>query len=317
MKKSLETFCKDFLSAQKAIAKVEPLLSRFAFPICAEMFVEWGQMPDYSKLKKCDKLLVHKAGLFSDFSGMSALLIVTQLALSPRPEDRLGELQAAREILHKYFPPAPDYLTLAAISLTEADKKDWDAICNQAREIYKSIKKRHRLLSSGGDIVYAVLLAKDNADVKEIQARFDTIYKILRKSKLDPQSLLALCRVLAISGADPTEGAGRFLELYDKLHARGFQYGRDYQLPMLGLAAVLPMDLDEIADDIIDTDTFLSKQPNYSGLVPRYSKTVRLMHAAMLVCGCYNREHEHVNSNQGVVVAMEITLWMLFSVLFI
>ena len=48
----------------------------------------------------------------------------------------------------------------------------------------------------------------------------------------------------------------------------------------------------------------------YKGIVPKYSKTVRLMHAAMVVAGSGG-------SQQSLYIAMEITMWMLFDVLFI
>ncbi len=48
----------------------------------------------------------------------------------------------------------------------------------------------------------------------------------------------------------------------------------------------------------------------YKGIVPRYSKTVRLMHAAMVVAGSGG-------ASQNLYIAMEITMWMLFDVLFI
>lgn len=326
MDEHLRQFCEDFIRAQTTIAKVEPLLSRFVFPICAEQFVEHGVMPDYDELKRCDKLLVKRAGLFSDFSGLSALMVVTQLALSNDPEKRMDELMDARNLLHKYFPPAPDYVSLAAIVLTDSDRSEWEDIAARSKDIYESIKKRHKLLSSGGDIVYAVILAKSGKDVSEIPCRSDLIYSLVKKTKMDPQSLLALARVLALSGLEPEESSQRFLDLYDSLNARGCKYGREYQIPMLGLAACLPEDLSVVADQITQADAFLAEQPNYKGLIPRYSKTVRLMHAAMLVCGnhnrvcgdeCKNNDSGLSNTDKNVLIAMEITIWTLFSILFI
>ena len=259
----LQEFCEDFISAQTVIAKVEPLLSRFVFPICAEQFVEHGVKPDYNELKKCDRLLIRKAGLFSPFSGLSALMVVTQLALSDDPEKRMDELLDARNLLHKYFPLAPDYVSLAAIVLTDTDPALWESIAEKAREFYDVIRKQHKLLSSGGDIVYSVVLAKSGRDVSEIPNRSDRIYKLVQKTKMDSQSLLALSRVLALSDLEPEESSRRFLELYDNLNTRGCKYGREYQIPMLGLAACLPEDLSVVADQITEADAFLAGQPNY------------------------------------------------------
>jgi hypothetical protein len=73
---------------------------------------------------------------------------------------------------------------------------------------------------------------------------------------------------------------------------------------------MLPQDIEEIAQDIVDVDNFLSKEDMYKGIVPKYSKTVRLMHAAMVVAGSGGNAH-------NLYIAMEITIWMLFDVLFI
>ena len=73
---------------------------------------------------------------------------------------------------------------------------------------------------------------------------------------------------------------------------------------------MLPEDIEEVAQDILDVDNYLSKEDMYKGIVPKYSKTVRLMHAAMVVAGSGG-------SQQSLYIAMEITMWMLFDVLFI
>lgn len=79
---------------------------------------------------------------------------------------------------------------------------------------------------------------------------------------------------------------------------------------MLGLAAMLPESVEDIAEDIIDVDNFLSKEDMYKGIVPKYSKTVRLMHAAMVVAGT-------AGTHRNLYIAMETTMWMLFDALFI
>ena len=95
MKHSLEQLAEQFVSAQKTISRVQPLLSMYAYPVCAELFVERGVEPDLKKLKKCERILIKKAGLFSDFSGTSSLVIIALLSMSDDPEamyDRLKDL---------------------------------------------------------------------------------------------------------------------------------------------------------------------------------------------------------------------------------
>lgn len=317
-REQLKKTTNDFVFAQKVISKVEPLISLYAYPICAEMFVERGKTPDKWKLRRCDKLLIKKAGLFSNFSGISALLIITTLSLSDNPEKRLDELMRAKDILRTYFPPVPDYISLAAVVLSEgSDPASWDRIARKAKAIYEEIKVEDKLLTIGGDIVFSVILAKSNLNPERVGEEAGICRNILREEGFDRKSTHSLSRVLALDVDSPEVNCSRFISLYNRLKDSGCKYGKDYQLPMLGLAALLPGDIEFIASDIMDVDAYLSEHDMYKGRLPKYSGKVRLMHAAMIVAGCGNRMRERTGINHDIIVAMEITIWMLFDTLFI
>lgn len=311
MKESLERLSEQFVSAQKTISKVQPLLSMYAYPICAELFVESGVEPDLKKLKKCERILIKKAGLFSDFSGTSALLIISLLSMSEDPEAMYDRLKDARDLVRRYFPPVPDYVALAAIVLNEeGDQSKWEEIARSAADIYNALKKKHRILTSGGDILFSLILARSGKEKQDVTADAKACAQRLTAYQLDGKSLQSLTRVLALADGDPEEKCDRFDKLYELLKAKGRKYGKEYQIPMLGLAAMLPGEIESVAADIIDVDNYLSKEEMYKGIVPKYSKTVRLMHAAMVVAGTGN-------DVRNLYIAMEITMWMLFDVLFI
>ncbi|MBQ8062783.1 MAG: DUF4003 family protein [Clostridia bacterium] len=311
MKESLERLSEQFVSAQKTISKVQPLLSMYAYPICAELFVESGVEPDLKKLKKCERILIKKAGLFSDFSGTSALLIISLLSMSEDPEAMYDRLKDARDLVRRYFPPVPDYVALAAIVLNEeGDQSKWEEIARSAADIYNALKKKHRILTSGGDILFSLILARSGKEKQDVTADAKACAQRLTAYQLDGKSLQSLTRVLALADGDPEEKCDRFDKLYELLKAKGRKYGKEYQIPMLGLAAMLPGEIENVAADIIDVDNYLSKEEMYKGIVPKYSKTVRLMHAAMVVAGTGN-------DVRNLYIAMEITMWMLFDVLFI
>ncbi|MBR1704717.1 MAG: DUF4003 family protein [Clostridia bacterium] len=311
MKESLERLSEQFVSAQKTISKVQPLLSMYVYPICAELFVESGVEPDLKKLKKCERILIKKAGLFSDFSGTSALLIISLLSMSEDPEAMYDRLKDARDLVRRYFPPVPDYVALAAIVLNEEeDQSKWEEIARSAADIYNALKKKHRILTSGGDILFSLILARSGKEKQDVTADAKACAQRLTAYQLDGKSLQSLTRVLALADGDPEEKCDRFDKLYELLKAKGRKYGKEYQIPMLGLAAMLPGEIENVAADIIDVDNYLSKEEMYKGIVPKYSKTVRLMHAAMVVAGTGN-------DVRNLYIAMEITMWMLFDVLFI
>lgn len=312
MKESLTTLCQQFTKAQNIIAEAEPLQSRFAYPICAEMFVEHGVIPDIKTLRECDHIILKEAGLFSDFSGMTALMIISHLAMTDDPLKAFSELDQARKVLRMYFPHASEYVSMASIVLTETtDAGQWDAIAQKAKHIYDVIKTKHRILTSGGDIVFSVILARSTLDFQTISNAADKSFKLLAENGFDTQSRLSLSRVLALSGDTPENSCQRFQDLYQALLKKGYKYGREYQLPVLGLCIARPGTVEEIADDIISVDDYLSKQKPYKGVVPIYSKTVRLMHAAMIISG------QSQNHQQNALIALEVTIWSLFDILFI
>lgn len=321
MKQNLRDNGRRFIQAQRAISRAEPLQNMYARPLCAEMFVEKGADPDIPYLKKCESLLVKEEGFFSDFSGISALMIVTTLAVSSDPKKKLKQLQKARSLIRKSFPPIPDYIPLASIILTEVkDEAEWPSTVERAKEVYDSLKRNHRILTSGGDILFSLLLAKSGKSTTEvIEATKQCSERLQDQMKMDPESFRSLCRVLAMNGSSAEESCDRFLTLYQTLREKGYKYGKGYQSPMLALAALLPYEIGEVAQDIIDVDTYLSKKEMYRGIVPKYSKTIRLMHAAMIVAGASNPENNdpEVTVHHDVIVAMEITMWTLFDILFL
>lgn len=319
MKQSLREHSHLFIRAQRNISRAEPLQNMYARPICAELFAEHGIEPDVKYIKKCENFLVKEEGFFSDFSGISALMIVTTLAMSDDPKKKLKQLQKSRTIVRKYFPPIPDYIPLASIILSETDDVDkQEELAKKASAVYDKLKTGHRILTSGGDILFSLLIARSGKDTEKVIEDTKRCAGYLKPEMgIEPQSFHCLCRVLAMNGSDAEESCSRFHELYKLLKERGYRYGKGYQSPMLALAALLPFPVEEIAQDIIDVDTCLSRHEMYRGLVPKYSKTVRLMHAAMIVSGTLRTDSKDDDISHDVIVAMEITLWTLFGMLFI
>lgn len=322
MKKALKNHTLRFVRAQRNISRAEPLQNMYARPICAEMFAERALEPDVLTLKRCENYLVKEEGFFSDFSGISALLIVSYLAMSSDPKQKLKDLQDARVLIRKHFPPLPDYVPLASIVLTEEESRDdWEPLVLAAEQVYKRLKADHRILSSGGDILFSLLIAKSGKDPEKVIADTKRCAEYLDTEHCgDPDSFRSLCRVLAMNGSDADESCSRYHALFNVLKAKGYKFGRNYQASVLALDALLPYDIEDIADDIIDVDKELARHEMYRGLVPKYSKTVRLMHAAMVVSGTLRPADPNAPGNdvtRDMVIAMDITMWTLLSILFI
>jgi hypothetical protein len=321
MKKYLHDFCREFVATEKSISRAEPLQMPYVYPICAQMFVENGKRPDSKKLKQSDSLFGKKAGLFFELSGTSALMLISHLSMAENPEERMEEIDAGKKILREFF-PASEALFLASLVLTRGTTEDqWRDLAEKAKGIYEAIKNEHALLTSGGDIIFSILMAKTGKD-RGLLERANEFQAYLEKA-LPGTEPVTLSRVLALESEGSVEEISeRFLTLYHKLAEKGCAYGKRYQLPMLGIASMMPNDIDEIVNDICEVDKYLARQDLYRGLLHWYSKTVRLMHATMIVTGAYAKERRKQEGTEdhyvkAELLAMNISLWNLFYVLFI
>lgn len=321
MKKYLHDFCREFIFTEKMISRAEPLQMPYVYPICAQMFVENGKKPDLKKLRQSDRLFDKKAHLFQELSGTSALMLISHLSMSDKPEEMLQSIQTGKDILRKYFSES-EALPLAALVLTRGtEEAQWDEIAKNARSFYETIRDDHEILTYGGDVVFSILIAKTGKG-KELMERASIAQKKLQE-ELPGTEPVTLSRVLALDpDGDIEEKCDRFLSLYRKLSDKGYAYGKRYQLPMLGIASMLPDDPEEIVDDILEVDKYLSRQDLYRGLLHWYSKTVRLMHATMIVAGAHalERRREQGKDDKRArteLLAMDVSLWNLFYVLFI
>lgn len=320
MKKILHDFCKDFVSAEKIISRAEPLQMPYAYPICAQMFVDRGIKPDAKKLKAADKVFGHKAGLFFDFSGTSALMLISHLSMAEDAEAQMERIQAAKNVLRSAFDQS-EALPLAAVVLTQGtEEAQWEGVVADAKKLYDHIRKKNRILTSGGDLIYSILMAKSGKKTEALDQVKDCYERL--KEVLPGTEPTTLARVLTLDGdGSSEEKCNRFMELYGKLNEKGLAFGKRYQLPMLGLATLLPMETDDIVEDIVEVDKYLARQDLYRGLLNWYSATVRLMHATMIVAGANALERrkngEVEESGRNALLALDISLWSIFYVLFI
>ena len=326
MNDQLKARCKRFVSTEKTLHKVFPLQMPYVYPLCALLFLEAGKEPESRKLRECDKLFAKKSGLSFDFSGTSTLMVISQMSMTKEPEELLEKIQRAKKVLKKEFPLAMEAIPLAAVLLSQEEEAEWETISERAKEIFANITKHNRILTTGGDIIFALLLAIHDKDAIAVLDEAEACYQYL-KTAMPMTEPVTLSRVLAFGRGDTLEEkCDRFLNLYNKLKEQGQPYGKQYQLPMLGLASLLPEDAEDVLKDIMEVDNYLSRQDLYRGLLNWYSRTVRLMHAAMIVASSGQDDLDDTDAAKyaqnavyarNAALAMQISVWSLFYLLFV
>ena len=286
MRTSLSHRCARFLDARDMLRRAFPFAHAQMIPICAGMAAGQDRPWDAGRLYACRDLIQEETGLFSNFRGAGHLAVITLLALSPAPEERMAfALQGYKVLRTRFY--ASQYLPLAALLLADwARGRDLDGVAARAEEIYRRMKREHPFLTGAEDSVFAVLLALPPDTEQAVVDQVEACYDALKHPFGTGQYTQALSHVLALGEGSAQEKRDKVLGVYQGLKAAGRKYGAGYELGTLGSLALLPAPVEELTADVLEVDEFLSHQKGYRGILG-LPKNQRLMHSAMLVSGDY------------------------------
>ena len=289
MRDSLTRICESFIKNRDVIKANFKWESTLIVPVCASELTGRNIDADSARLLQCRKLIEDNTSIFSNFRGNARLPIITKLAQDDYPARKLENTKKVYEILKKHF-WSSQYLTLVAIILAElAGVEEAEKYAVRGKQIYELMKKEHPFLTSGEDGVFAVLMAFSEKENNELIADTEACYDILKQQFSSSNSVQALTHVLALSDGTSKEKCKKVFELYHELKNSGRKYGTYYELAVLGAVSLVSDDVNVLARDILDVDSFLANQKGY-GLFGIDKKT-RLMHAAMLVAGDYSKDN--------------------------
>ena len=284
MKDSLKNKCELLIANRDAVKEAFPWENSNFYPICASFFVDCGRVADVERLKSCRQLLKSRLNVFSNFRGVSELVIVAMLAACDQPERRIDDaIEMYKKLKEHFF--SSEYLPIAALILSgDVESEKYGEICAKTRRVYDLMKENHPFLTSSEDSVFSAMLALTDKSDEEMVRETETCYNILKEKFHDRNALQSLSHVLALSddgmrtASDKCRDTAR---LFDALKEKKHKYGTGYELATLGVLAMLPCGVEETVRDIIDTSDFLKTQKGYGfwGI----GKQQRLMHAGMIV----------------------------------
>lgn len=301
MKEELQVLCGNFIKSRNALKAVFMWEDAALVGACASVFMNNGIVPDENHLKEADKLIKQNTGVFSGFRGNAKLPLVSMLAVSDRPEEKMKKIQALHQALKNQF-YSSEYLVLVSAMLadmTEEGQYGW--IAERGKSIYGKMKKEHPFLTSGEDSVFAVLLALSDRGEEQLVSDMEACYENLKKDFPAGNARQSLSHVLAFSKLEAAEKCGRVCEIYYGLKNAGVRYGTNYELATLGSLALLPADVEIIVNEMLEVNEFLGAQKGY-GILGLDKKT-RLLHASMIV----SRLHSE-NSSGAEAAALTGTL---------
>ncbi len=249
----------------------------------AYMITAKEKRTDVTTLKQCKDLIKEKTSTFSNFKGNANCAITAMLAVSPNADLLLADGMRIHEMLKTKLRDSA-YLPMAAMSIARlVSLERQEEIVSKTKEIYDRIKKEHPFLTSAEDSSFCALLALSEKSVEELVTEAEACYRFLTEHTRYPKnSVQSLSHVLALYDGTVEEKCEKVMALYETLKACGLKYGTNYELPMLGILAMTSNNYEELAEEMIEVSTWLSKQKGF-GLWGYVSVRQRLMLAGMLL----------------------------------
>lgn len=303
MRTSLNALCRHFIENRDIIKETFFWESSYLYPVAAAVFTDKGKTADRERLEQCRDILKENTGVFSNFRSYIKLPMIAMMAVSGDPAGKLNKAMTVYGQLKQHF-FSSSYLPLASMTISDfAHPSQYEAVARRTRHIYDLMKQEHPFLTSGEDSVFAALLALSDKSDEAIVRDAEQCYGILKSRFFSGNAVQSLSHVLSLCEGTAQGKCDRAMTLFDKLKARGYKYGTGYELATLGVLAMLPAELDTIADDTAQAADFLSGQKGYGFF--GMTKQQRLMHAGMIVTGDHLGENA---SMQAAAVSSTISL---------
>ncbi len=299
MEQQLDKLCNNFIKNRDIIKETLKWESSYLFPVCASIFTDKDIIVDSKQLLMCKQILKDNTGIFSNFKGSCKLVIISILASSKNPQEKLKKALEIYDELRNNF-GSSTYLVLGAIMLADLEKEqNYSDLSFKAKQIYKIMKNNHPFLTSSEDSVFCILLALSHMSNEEISFESEKCYDLIKTHFSSKNAIQSLSHALTLCEGSAETKTARVMDLYKALKRKGYKYPTGYELASLGVLAMLPEHIDVIIDELIYVDNFLLSQKGYG--IFGCSKRQRLMHSAMIVAS------NHIDKNDFNILTPTIT----------
>ncbi|MEJ8302644.1 DUF4003 family protein [Saccharibacillus sacchari] len=259
----------DLNRLQLLVSNTQTIKKEFAWQnisisrLAAMLYAAEDKAADPSALRNVHDLIKESTGAFSIFRGTLSVGIAAMLSLTDDPQGGLEDtLQTYEQMKAHKFKPS-DHLAMAAYEIARHAKPEQreDAI-RRAKIFYDGMKENHRFLTSYDDYVFAAMLGLSDLEPEPALKQMEQLYAELKPELRVSNGLQSLTQLLVLGGAD-WNAASRLHQLREAFKQRKIRTDRDYTLPSLGLLALLPLDIQVIADEIEANIAYVREQKGY------------------------------------------------------
>ncbi len=277
----LELFADNAQIIKKEFAWQNTLTKRLA----ALLYAQEGKRIDCEAIRQCHALIKQNTGAFSAFRGNMALCVAALLSLSPDPQEVFSETLNVYGLLKDVKFRASDFLVVAAFQIaTQSDAADYGNVVIRTRSFYEGMKARHFFYTGQDDYIFAAMLGLTDLDTAAGAERIEQLYNRLKGEFWGKNSVQALAQMLVLGDSEDSV-ADRILILRDELRAQKIKLDKAYTLPVLGILALLPVEIDRIVRDIDTAQDALREQKGFGPLSVTTQEL--LLYAASIVAGDY------------------------------
>ena len=282
--------------------------------IAGAAFAQNDRTADPDRVKDCRKLLRDRQGVFSQVRGNNELIISAKMALSPNPELYIENLINIYEKFQKGKLFSSAFRVLAASSICDAGKAGQaDAIVEKTNEILKGMNSKHPFLTSDDDTGFAVLLAMTDKSTESILEELEQSYQILKRSfSFHDNAVYSLAQVLTTYDGEVDAKCKKAVEIFEAFKEKqsywlddystfmsikeffeafkenGYKYGKEYELPSLGILVGLSDNIGDIVGEVIEVYESFKGQKGFGML--DMSNHTKLMLGAMIVASVYGED---------------------------
>lgn len=241
---------------------------------------------DVAGIKSCREMIKEQTSIFSYFQSFTNFMVSSMLSLKSDPEIKIKDSINIYESLKREGFHSSPYLVLAAASISIYSEPSHHQNCvTRAKAFYDAMKAEHRFLTTADDYTFAALLALSEKEVNPTIREIESCYYWLKNDFRSSNAVQSLAQVLSFSEESMQDKCKRVVDLYQALKVRGCKFGLYIELPFLGVVSMLPKEIDTIADEITETDSYLKNIKGFGTW--SISAKERLMFAAALVCDSF------------------------------
>lgn len=311
MKEQTRVYCEAFIENRDAVKKEFSLENGMAHLACAAVYAAENKRVAETDLKNAKALLKKNVGLFSNFRGTAKMPIISMLAASENPEQVLEDGLKIYGMLKKKL-HASEYMAYAAITVARlAEAEQYENIVLRTEKIYKGLKAEHPFLTSKEDDAMCVLMAMSDKADDVLLAETENCYCRLKGQIASSNPTLSLACVLALYDGAAESKCERTIALYEAFREAGCKYGKEYELPTLGVLAMAGGSIEELVADVAEIDKWLAGQKGF-GVLGSVNKKQRLMYAGFLAqkeaSGAGTMQTTAVNGTISMLIAQQMAM---------